>query len=348
MTKTGSRHAVRLVLALCVALVVSAGPASAAVGLPSLPPPVEEAVGAPVGKVTETVEKVTESVVPPAKETAETVETPPPVPPVAEATETVKPPVKEVVETATKATEEVTHAAAQAPTVPATPAAPSVPAVPPVQPPAVTKPKQVSGGATSSSGSSGSVSRSGTTARVTPSGSSSSTVEPTAAPAVPTETASPGAPVTGGGEGPAARPPDEHQGPTVSTESGAVRAPVPKWVAYVWPAIALTWRHPAATLPTYAKQVGVAASSRAAAGATDEGDAPAQGVKGVHASGGLPPDRADHSSSPFGKIPAAVGGFASGVPGEALAYLILVALIVAAVFVAVKVELGRRGGSGAG
>jgi hypothetical protein len=342
MTKTGSRRAIRLLLALCVALVVSAGPASAAVGLPSLPAPVEGVVGAPVGKVKETVERATEGVVPPAKEPTETVEAAPAaIPPVAEATETVTAPVKEVTETATKTTEEVTHAVTQAPAVPAAPVVPSVEAS------AITMPKSVSKG--SASGVSGSSAGSGSSARVSPSGSSAPEVESTPTTAAPAPAASADSPgeTDDGDEAPAVQPPEEDHRSAVPTEGGAVRAPVPKWVAYVWPAIALTWRHPAATLPAYARQVGAGASSSAAAAGTAGSDAPAQGVKGVHASGGLPSDRAGQSSSPFAKIPAAVGGFTSGVPGEAIAYLILVALIVAAVFVAVKVELGRRG-SGAG
>jgi hypothetical protein len=342
MTKTVSRRTVRLLLALCVALVVSAGPASAAVGLPSPPAPVEGVVGAPVGKVKETVEKVTEGVVPPTQGPTEAVEAAPAaVPPVAEVTETAASPVKEVTEAATKTTEEVTHAVTQAPVVPAAPVVPSVEAS------AITKPKSVSKG--SASGVSGSSADSVSSAHGSPSASSAAEDESTPTTAAPAPAASAGSPVAAddGDEASAVQSPEDDRRSKVPTEGGAVRAPVPKWVAYVWPAIALTWRHPAATLPAYARQVGAGASSSAAGAGTTGSESPAQGVKGVHASGGLPPDHAGHSSSPFAKIPAAVGGFTSGVPGEAIAYLILVALIVAAVFVAVKVELGRRG-SGAG
>ena len=120
---------------------------------------------------------------------------------------------------------------------------------------------------------------------------------------------------------------------------GSVRAPVPKWVAYVWPAIALT----RPDLASFLRRWEEGGMRLLLATATDARPTGSQGVAGVHASDDAQTGASDPSSSPFSHIPRAIGGFTSQVPGEALAYLVIVALLVAAVFAAIKLEIARQG-----
>jgi hypothetical protein len=128
----------------------------------------------------------------------------------------------------------------------------------------------------------------------------------------------------------------------VPPSDGSVRAPLPKWMAFVWPAIALIWPAQADLLGRWEQ-----GSLRPVFG-TGTGPGVGPVVAGVHASGGRP-EAADSSSSPFSKIPSALGhAFRPGVPASALAYLFLVTLAVIAVAAAVRREIlgGRRQGPG--
>jgi hypothetical protein len=127
----------------------------------------------------------------------------------------------------------------------------------------------------------------------------------------------------------------------VPSTAGAIRAPLPKWMAYVWPAIALAWPELAGLLNRLEQDGArlLLASQR------QGGPSGSHGVAGVHAShDALSAGSASgSSSSPLAPIPAAIGGVTSHVPGEALAYLAIVGILVVAVFVAVKLELARGG-----
>ncbi|HWH21501.1 MAG TPA: hypothetical protein VN671_13270, partial [Solirubrobacterales bacterium] len=117
---------------------------------------------------------------------------------------------------------------------------------------------------------------------------------------------------------------------------GSIRAPLPKWMAYVWPAIALAWPELAGILSRWERDGARPLLSSLS------GSSGSHGVAGVHA---FHDGRgASGSSSPLAPIGSAVDGFTSRVPGEALAYLAIVALLVTAVFFAVRFELARRSG----
>jgi hypothetical protein len=117
---------------------------------------------------------------------------------------------------------------------------------------------------------------------------------------------------------------------------GATGAPLPRWVAYVWPAVALTWPYRA----SIGESRDEASADLAAESSADPGAA--QGVAGVHASGGTP--EAADSSSLFQRIPAAGRHLFASVPTPALIYLGVLALAVIAVGLAVRREIavGRR------
>jgi hypothetical protein len=76
-------------------------------------------------------------------------------------------------------------------------------------------------------------------------------------------------------------------------------------------------------------------------------------VAGVHASGGRPgrPDQSSSSpsaSSPFSKIATAVGDFPYNGVGGVLAYLLIMAIMVIAIYVAVRWEMARSRREGRG
>jgi hypothetical protein len=120
------------------------------------------------------------------------------------------------------------------------------------------------------------------------------------------------------------------------TKNGATGSPLPRWVAYVWPAVALTGSH----LADFAESWGQAIM-RLATGAS-AGNGAEGGVAGAHASGG----RAEVAgSSPlFSRIPSDVGHAFSSVPTPIFVYLGLLVLAVIAVALAVRREIavGRR------
>jgi hypothetical protein len=332
MATIGRSRVTRLVLLLCGALVVtsvsfsvSVADAGALEGLPGPVREVTESVEEVANGVVPTVQEVTEAAPPPVAEVTETV-----APPVVEATQAVVPPVREVAETATHATQEVI-AKVPSPVV-TTPKLPSVPAVHPSgETTAVTQTVThdvegalgavtgaVNGGRSPASGGSVGTSTAG-------SGQAREAFAPTEA-----DRADSAAKATGDSDGIR----DERF--SASSPDGAIRAPLPKWMAYVWPAIALTWRDLGGLLTRWEHD------GAHLLFASDGGAGGSQGVAGVHASH-TAGAASGSSSSPFAPIPAAIGGFTSHVPGEALAYLVIVGILVAAVFVAVKLELAHRG-----
>ncbi|HJZ37208.1 MAG TPA: hypothetical protein VJ204_13140 [Solirubrobacterales bacterium] len=332
MAKIGRSLVTRLVLLLCSALVVS----SFSFSVPVADAGQAEGLLGPVRQVTESVEEVANGVVPtvqgvteavpsPVTEVTETV-----TPPVVEATQAVVPPVREVAETATHATQEVV-AKVPAPVV-TTPKLPSVPAVDPsgetkaVTPTVTHDVEGALGAVTGAANGSRSPASGGSV------GTSNSGGGGTREALAPTEAARANSAARASGDIDGMR--DQKFG--APAPDGAIRAPLPKWMAYVWPAIALTWRDLAGVLTRWEHD-----GARLLT-ASDGGAGGSQGVAGVHASHSAGA-ASDSSSSPLAPIPAAIGGFTSHVPGEALAYLAIVGILVAAVFIAVKLELAHRG-----
>jgi hypothetical protein len=117
---------------------------------------------------------------------------------------------------------------------------------------------------------------------------------------------------------------------------GSTGAPLPRWVAYVWPAVALT----GSDLANFAVRWSQASTDLATGEAAGSGAA--EGVAGVHASGGRPGDGG--SSSLFAKIPSAGAHAFTSVPTSVWLYLGLLVLAVIAVALAVRREVaaGRR------
>jgi hypothetical protein len=339
MVKIGRSRVARLVLVFCSALVVSSVSFSVTVADAG---PLEGLTG-PVREVTESVEEVANGVVPTVQEVTEAA--PPPVaevtetvaPPVVEATHAVVPPVKEVAETATQATQE---AIAKVPSpVVTTPKLPSAPATDPsgeakAVTPAVTHDVEGALGAVTGAVHAGRSSASGGSVGTSTAGGGQTreALAPTEADrAVPAGTADSAAKATGDGDG------IRNENFSAPSPDGAIRAPLPKWMAYVWPAIALAWPDIAGFLTRW-EHDGARLSL-----ASDGGSGGSQGVAGVHASHTAGAASGSSSSSPLAPIPAAIGGFTSHLPGEALAYLAIVGILVAAVFIAVKLELAHRG-----
>jgi hypothetical protein len=338
MPKIGRSRVASLVVLVFGALAVgsasssvSAAHAGALEGLPGTVREVTESVEEVANGVAPTVQEVAETAPPPVAEVTETV-----TPPVVEATQAVVPPVREVAETATQATQEVI---AKVPSPAATTPKPSTPAVDPSgETKAVTK--TVTHDAEGALGAvTGAVNGGRSPASGGPTGNSTAGGGQTREAPAPTEAdrADSAAKATGGGG-------DGMRGEKFDALSpdGSIRAPLPKWMAYVWPAIALTWHHLAGLLTQWEHE-GTRFLSASDGGASDGGASGSQGVAGVHASHAAGAS-SDSSSSPFAPIPAAIGGFTSHVPGGALAYLAIVAILVAAVFFVVKYELARRDG----
>lgn len=128
------------------------------------------------------------------------------------------------------------------------------------------------------------------------------------------------------------------------SSDGAVRAPPPKWLAYVWPAIALTR---SAGFTGFLERWETASLRLALATSTDPGGG-RQVVAGIHAAGGRAkaPASSEPRPSPFSKITSAIGHFPYNVPGAALGYILIVAIMLIALFAAVRWEIarGRREG----
>jgi hypothetical protein len=274
--------------------------------------------------------------------------------PIEEVTETLTPPVGEAVETVTRPVEEAGEAVAPATqAVAGTVAAPpvtsvKVPAVPVVPVPSAST-ELPPGGAVESTG---------TTVR-----EATGVATRTAQEAVgvvtggilsdPSSAAS-GGPVAGPDRtGAASVQPSESERPSpvagepdlgpgedtfeVPSNDGSVRAPFDRWLAYVWPAVALTGPGLANLLDHWEQHtLHLAALGTSTAGDAGSSDGPV--VKGVHAAGGRPRG-SDSSQSLFSRIPSALDHFPRSVPTPALAYLLVVAAMVLAVLIAIRWEI---------
>ena len=361
MARIRSAHAVRFVFALCAFLawasVGAFSPAAAFAGpLEGVTRPLGETVGAPVQevteKVTEALPEVTETVTHPVQEVTEAVNAP-----VEEVTEAVSPPVKEAT---APVVQPVKEAAGKLPATvkeaTETATAPIKAAVPPAVHTSSSSSGSPSGGAAKSVG--------GVVREVT--GTVNRATQSTADGVRSTGRSSPSSTGGGGGAagasaataGTAPRDPDRASGTSsrsaagpgrdafeVASSDGAVRAPLPKWMAYVWPAIALAQPAIADLLARWEQH---SLRLALAAGWSAGGDASGEGpvVAGVHAEGGRP-EASDSSASPFSKVPSAIGrALDSEAPTSLLAYLCFVAIAVVAVFWAVSREIvvGRRHG----
>jgi hypothetical protein len=354
MPKIGRSRVARLILLLCGALAVGLASSNVSVagagpleGLPGQVREATEAVGEVAEGVTPTVQEVTEAAPPPVAEVTETV-----TPPVVEATESVVPPAKEAVGTVTQATQEVTGKV-PSPTATTPPKLPSTPATDASSGKAVTQTAQTVthdvegavGGVTGTAHSARSPATGSSARAATPGSDRAGAAEggPTRGASAPSEAGDGDrtAEAMGGRDG---LRDDKFAAPSTD---GAIRAPLPKWMAYVWPAIALAWPELAGFLERWERdgaRLLLASRRHGGPSGSHGGPSGSHGVAGVHAShNALSAGSASGSSSPFAPIPAAIGGFTSHVPGQALAYLAIVALLVAAVFFAVKFELSHRG-----
>jgi hypothetical protein len=329
MVKLGRSRVARLVLVICGALLVC----SASFGASAADAGPLEGLSGPVREATESVEEIASGVVQPVQEVNESA---PPV--VAEVTETVTPPVVE-------ATESVAAPVAKVPQT----VAPRVAKVTEtVAPPVVEATRAVVGPVKEVAETAARAPRE-VTAKVPAPVVTAPTKVPSVSADDPSEVTQPGTHGVEGEPAPATGAAHAEPTPKATAETdglrddkfaapspdGSIRAPLPKWMAYVWPAIALAWPELAALLNRW-EQDGARHLF-----ASDGGPSGSHGVAAARAShdGGA----ASGSSSPLAPIPSAIGGFTSQVPEEALAYLAIVALLVAAVFFAVKFELSHRG-----
>lgn len=342
MVKTGRARTRRLV-SLCALLVsgslaaVSAAGASAG-PLEGVTGPVEEAVAPPVGEVAERVPQ-------PVQEITETA-----APPVHEVTETTGPPAKEVTPTVTQPVNEAVKPAAKQ----AAETVASSPATAPVKGAAASA---VNSATNTPGTSSGAAAKSAGTAAREATGAATHRIQGTVG-AV-TRVVHPGLPSSGGGDtagayggraadGVAPREagrPNHAWGPggvtyEVPSPDGAVRAPLAKWLAYVWPAIALIG--PAATnfIDRWELRSVRLAAEGDTAGGRGSGERPV--VAGAHASGGRA-GAPDSSSSPFSKITSAIDYFPSNAPGAVLGYLLILAVMLIGFFVAMRWASEGRG-----
>jgi len=140
---------------------------------------------------------------------------------------------------------------------------------------------------------------------------------------------------------PTDRPPAEQRTTYLPppTENGATDSPLPRWVAYVWPAVALTGPYLASFGERWERAI-TGLATEASAG--DGGKGGEGGVAGVHAAGGRP--EAADSAPLFSRLPSDVGHAFSSVPTPMLIYLGVLVLAVIAVALAVRREIaiGRR------
>lgn len=166
-------------------------------------------------------------------------------------------------------------------------------------------------------------------------------------PSVPSTTTDPGDPAAGAGDVSAAAdssaaPPDLPPAAPRTTyvpppgSDGSTGAPLPRYVAFVWPAVALA----GPSLAHFGESWGQAIERLATGASTGTGGE--GGVAGVHASGGHASDGG--SSSLFTRIPSAGARAFSSVPTSAWVYLGLLVLAVIAVALGVRREIvaGRR------
>jgi hypothetical protein len=354
MVKFGSARTARLVQFGCGLLAAGSvaafdAPGAFAGPLEGVTGPVTQAVVEPVreatGAVTSPVQEVTEAVTQPVPEATEV-----PAPPVHEAAETVAPTVKEATETVTRPAKEATETVTR-------PAQEVTEAVKPpvkVHVPTGTSGSSSSGAVKSAAGAAHEVTRTATH-------TAEDAIGAVVTDAARSGRSSPGGDrATEGANRGAANDAVASPGPGSSNATaglgagifvvppgdGSVRAPLPKWMAYVWPAIALMRPALADLLGRWERE-----SLRLASGTgTGSGSGGGPVVAGVHASGGRPAAaEAADSSSPFSKIPSALGdAFSPDVPTSAWAYLCLAAFAVIAVAAAVRREItvGRRQGRG--
>jgi hypothetical protein len=343
MVKSVSARTARLVLILCTLLASGwvaaiAAPGASAGPLEVVTGPVNEAVGLPLTEGTETAtapeKELTETVTGPVEEVGETVTQP-----VQEVTGTVIPPVRQVTETVARpangVVEHVPQPVKGAPDavkqavkqLDETVAAPRTTA----QVAGATAPAVHTATGTIGSSSRSAAKNAGTSVRdVTATHTAGDTV------------GGAGHPI-GRGPSPSSSVPDLGPGEDtfeVSSRDGSVRAPLRRWLAYVWPAIALTDPALADFLGGWKSQgLNVA-----------PGTSGGFGVAGVHASSGRMEHRNSTSSSspPFSKIASALGHLPSDGPGEALAYIVIVAIMLIVLFTAARWEIvrGRREGRG--
>jgi hypothetical protein len=270
-------------------------------------------------------------------------------PPVQEVTETIAPPVHEVTGPVHEVTEAAAPVAKEA-TEKAT--APAKEVTGPNGPPA----RQVTEKASSPpvTGPVGTAAHTATTAIGTSPGGAAKNAGTAAHEAPGTDThAVPetvGSATRSARSGPASAAPDLGPGDDTfeaPAPDGAVRAPLPKWLAYVWPAFALTGGAAMDFVERW-EQNGLrlvlsTGSSRSGAGARG-----AQAVAGVHASGGQPGEAKDASSSPFPSVAYQLGHFPSDGPGWILTFLIVAAMLAAAAFAAMRWERSHHRHQGSG
>lgn len=126
---------------------------------------------------------------------------------------------------------------------------------------------------------------------------------------------------------------------------GSTGAPLPRWIAYIWPAIALF--RPGLTDLVHHWEA-AARLSLGASGGFSETTGTGPVVAGVHASGGRQGRAHQSSPSPFSKITTAVGNFPYNGAGAALAYLLILAIMVIALYGAVRWEIARSRREGGG
>jgi hypothetical protein len=320
-----------LVLAVLCWAGAFGAPAASAEPLGAVTGPTTETVIGPVREVVEAlpppVQEATEAVTAPAQEATQVA---PPVEEVTEAAtapveavkETVKPPVKAVTEAVTPAAKEVTetvrHPSASPP--------PELPSVPTTQ-------------------VAGTVSKAIPTSKPAPSSPGS---DPTSSQAgLPQDLADQGSATPLPADSPGRRQGNSFV-PSPAMD-GSTAAPLPKWMAYIWPAIALFG--PGLTDSVHSWVTALRISLRTGGGFSETtGSGPF--VAGVHATGGRS-GGADSSSpssysSPFSKITSAVGDFPYNGAGAALAYLVIVAIMVIALYGAVRWEIARSRREGRG
>jgi hypothetical protein len=311
-------------------------------GVVATPPASAEPLEAVTGPVTETVtgpvDEVVESLPPPVQEATETVTAPvqeaPPVPPPAqEVTETATAPVEAVKETVTPPVKTVTEAVAP-PAKAVTEAVrnPSAPA--PAKPP--------SSPTTRVTETAGAVSRGLPTSRR----SSPSAPDPASSQAgAPRQLADHGsvAPLSVDRAG---GPRGNRFVPSPATD-GSIGAPLPKWMAYIWPAIALL-RPGLTELMDHLEAAARIALGISGGFGGKAGSGPV--VAGLHASGGppgkegsstSPSPSSPSSSSPLSRISTAVGDFPYNGAGAVLAYLLIMAIMAIAIYGAVRWEIAR-------
>jgi hypothetical protein len=306
-------------LSVAISVSVSVGTASAAL-LEGVTGPLQETVGTPIEEVTETL-----------------------TPPVQEAAETVTRPVEEVGETVAPATQVATATVASPPVAPV-----KVPVAPSVQSPSTSSPpspeSSVQSAGTTVRETTGAATRAAQEAVAVVSGgilSDSPSADSDGPVASPDHTGVAASAQPGESDRPATVAGEPDLGPgedtfEVPSNDGSVRAPFDRWLAYVWPAVALTGPRLANLVDHWEQHTLRLALGTGAAADAGSGAGPV--VKGVHASGGGP-QGSGPSHSLFSRIPSALDHFPRSVPASALAYLLVVAAMVLAVLIAIRWEI---------